>query len=60
MNGYVTLNELDDIIKLIYKKELYDKDLKSIYSKFSSIQNKILIDYNAFRSWLKNQIFKYQ
>jgi hypothetical protein len=37
MNGYVTLNELDDIIKLIYKKELYDKDLKSIYSKFSSI-----------------------
>ena len=54
----MTFNELDDILKIIYPKDLCDKDLKHVIKKFSSIQNKILIDYKAFRTWLKNNIIK--
>jgi hypothetical protein len=52
-NGYVTRTELDDIIKLHYKESLSDRNLTPIINKFSSISNKILIDYKAFRDWLK-------
>jgi Ca2+-binding EF-hand superfamily protein len=53
-NGYVTSTELDDILKLSYKKELSDKNLKLMFKPFSSIQNKILIDYKKFRDYLLN------
>lgn len=36
-NGYVTNTELDDIIKLSYKKELNGKSLKLIFKPYSSI-----------------------
>jgi hypothetical protein len=36
-NGYVTSTELDDILKIIYKKELTDKNLKNIFKPYSSI-----------------------
>ncbi len=36
-NGYVTFNELDDILKIMYPKDLNDKDLKNIIQKFASI-----------------------
>ena len=52
-NGYVTFNELDDILKIMYPKDLNDKDLKNIIQKFASIQNRILIDYKSFKTWLK-------
>mmetsp|Transcript_37012 Transcript_37012/g.56752 ORF Transcript_37012/g.56752 Transcript_37012/m.56752 type:complete len:169 (+) Transcript_37012:1449-1955(+) len=55
-NGYVTSTELDDILKLKYPKELKNKDLIPILTQFSSIQNRILIDYKKFRDWvLKGQ-----
>ena len=47
-NGYVTNQELDDIIKMIYK-ELESKDLKRLFRAFASIQNSILIDYKMFK-----------
>ena len=51
-NGYVTSTELDDILKIHYKKDLIDKNLMPIFSPYSSIQNKILIDYKKFRDFL--------
>ena len=36
-NGYVTSTELDDILKIYYKKELGDKNLKEIFRPFASI-----------------------
>lgn len=36
-NGYVTNQELDDILKMIYPLEFGDKDLKRIFRKFESI-----------------------
>ena len=48
-NGYVTRNELDDILKLFYKNQLESKDLTMIIKRFGSIQNKILIDYKSFK-----------
>ena len=36
-NGFVTSTELDDILKVIYKEELSDKDLKPMLKKYASI-----------------------
>lgn len=55
-NGYVTSTELDDILKICYKKDLLDKNLKNIFRPFASIQNKILIDYKKFRDFLLQAI----
>ena len=59
-NGYVTSTELDDILKLCYKKELSDKNLKIIFKPYASIQNKILIDYKKFRDWLLKSVGEYK
>ena len=48
-NGYVTNQELDDIFKMHYEKELGNKDLKKLFKPFASIQNRILIDYKKLR-----------
>ena len=48
-NGYVTLNELDDILKITCPEKFSDKNLDPIIRKFSSLQNRILIDYKRFR-----------
>ena len=55
-NGYVTSTELDDILKIIYKQELENKDISHIIKKYSSIQNRILIDYKKFKEAMINQI----
>jgi len=52
-NGYVTKNELDDILKLFYREKLAKKILIPFVNKFSSISNKILIDYNSFIKWVQ-------
>lgn len=57
-NGYVTVTELDDILKLNYGDILESRDLIPIIKKFSSIQNRILIDYKGFRDWVKLEIKK--
>lgn len=36
-NGYVTSTELDDILKLTYKQELSNKNLKDMFKPFASI-----------------------
>jgi len=58
-NGYVTRNELDDILKLNYEKELGDKNLLPFITKFSSISNKILIDYKGFKEWVRMAILEH-
>ena len=57
-NGYVTRPELDDIMKMLYPNELANKDIIPIIKKFSSIQNKILIDYKSFMNWVKKGLKK--
>lgn len=59
-NGYVTSSELDDILKLYYQNELGHRDLLPIIKKFSSVQNRILIDYKGFVNWIKLEIKKKQ
>ena len=53
-NGYVTVTELDDIIKLHYKNQLANYSLKQIFRSFASIQNKVLIDYKQFRDFVSS------
>lgn len=36
-NGYVTNQELEDIFKMHYEKELKTKDLKQLFKPFASI-----------------------
>ncbi|CDW74423.1 ef-hand calcium-binding domain-containing protein 6 [Stylonychia lemnae] len=55
-NGYVTNQELDDILKYIYPEQFGDKDLKRLFRTFSSIQNTILIDYKKLRDFLLQKI----
>ncbi len=59
-NGYVTNQELDDILKLIYPDEFGDKDLKRLFRKFESIQNTLLIDYKRLRNFLVIELKKYE
>lgn len=55
-NGFITTTELDDILKLFYKNELANKDLKHIMKKYASIQNRVLVDYKAFRDSIISQL----
>lgn len=48
-NGYVTNQELDDIFKMHYERELKKKDIKTLFKPFASLQNRILIDYKKLR-----------
>ncbi len=36
-NGFVTSTELDDILKLTFREELENRDLKEIIKKYSSL-----------------------
>lgn len=36
-NGFVTTTELDDILKILYKTELENRDLMPIMKKYASI-----------------------
>lgn len=58
-NGFVTSTELDDILKIVYKNDLYNKDLMPIIKPYASIQNRILIDYKKFRDHIVTEIKKY-
>mmetsp|Transcript_12643 Transcript_12643/g.12451 ORF Transcript_12643/g.12451 Transcript_12643/m.12451 type:complete len:268 (+) Transcript_12643:762-1565(+) len=55
-NGYVTNQELDDIFKMHYEKELKTKDLKTFFKVFASLQNRILIDYKKVRDYLLKKV----
>ena len=47
-NGYVTLQELDDIIKVCCP-ELLDRKLDKLFQRFSDPITKVLIDYRKLR-----------
>jgi hypothetical protein len=55
-NGFVTTTELDDILKMNYKEELGNKDLRLIMRKYASIQNRVLVDYKRFRDSIIEQV----
>jgi len=55
-NGYITTTELDDILKLNYKEKLANKDLRLMMRKYASIQNRVLVDYKAFRDSILSQL----
>lgn len=57
-NGYVTTTEIDDILKYHYPKELGDKNLLRILSKFQSISNRILVDYKQLNQWIYALVHK--
>lgn len=49
----MTIVELDDILKEVYKG-LDDRDLSEIIKPFCSQENKILVNYKKFRTFLVN------
>lgn len=55
-NGYVTVTELDDILRLTYKEELQNKNCRLIMKKYASIQNRVLVDYKKFRDSILEQV----
>ena len=55
-NGFITTTELDDILKLNYKEELGNKDLRLVMKKYSSIQNRVLLDYKKFKESIITQL----
>jgi Ca2+-binding EF-hand superfamily protein len=55
-NGYVTKTELEDILKLKYPEHFETRDLIPIIKRFSSLQNRILIDYKGFRDWIRLEL----
>lgn len=55
-NGYVTKTEIEDILKLKCPEHFETRDLIPIIKKFSSISNKILIDYKGFRDWVRLEL----
>ena len=48
-NGFLTVTELDDILKLVYKVDFKDRDLSLFIKRFRSIQNRVLVDYRAVK-----------
>lgn len=48
-NGFVTNQELEDILKLFYKTQLGHYDLKPVLKKFACEQNRLLINYTKFK-----------
>jgi len=54
-NGYVTRNELDDILKEVYP-DLRNKDLMRLIKPFCSVSNKILVDYGRFKSFVNDLV----
>lgn len=51
-NGYVTITEMDDILKLIYPDQLEKYSLKSLLKVYCSSANKVLLDYKQFRDYI--------
>ena len=55
-NGVVTVVEIDDILRILYPEQLEGRDLTEIYEPFCSANNKILLDYKAFRDMLHTKM----
>ena len=55
-NGFVTQTELDDILKILFKQELENVTLKPIFLPFTSLANKVLVDYKKFRDYIVREL----
>ena len=55
-NGFVTNQELEDILKLFYKEQLDKYDLKPAFKSFASENNRLLIDYYKFRDYVTKHL----
>ena len=55
-NGFVTQQELDDIFRENYKKEMEGKHIFALIKDFRSISNKILVDYSKFKKWIYTKL----
>ena len=51
-NGYVTITEMDDILKITYPEQLEKYSLKSLLKTYCSSANKVLLDYKQFRDFI--------
>ena len=51
-NGYVTNQELDDILRMNYTTQMEGKHILDFVKQFASVSNPILIDYNLFKKYL--------
>lgn len=50
--GMITSPEMDDLFRVLYPEEMKDKHIYDILKQFEVISNKILVEYNKFRTWL--------
>lgn len=55
VNGYVTLQELDDILKMIFC-QLHDKDLTGLLNQFTDPINQVLILYRDFYTAIEKSL----
>lgn len=55
-NGYVTNQEMEDTLKLAYPLQLQNYNLKQCFTRFASIQNKLLIDYKKLLKFIQNKV----
>ena len=55
-NGYITNQELDDILRVNYGAEMEGKHMLKVVEQFASEANTILIDYNMFKKWVYSRI----
>jgi hypothetical protein len=58
-NGYVTTQEIYDILREVYSVRLAKADLSKIVKPFASIQNPILVDYGSWRDWILQTVEKH-
>ena len=58
-NGFVTNQELEDILKLCYKEQLGKYNLKPVFKEFASQSNRLLIDYTKFKEAIVERLQKY-
>ena len=59
-NGFLTQQEMDDIFRENYRKEMEDKHIFELIKDFRSISNKILVDYGKFRTWVYAKLIETQ
>ena len=57
-NGYVTIDELEEIFKEQFPLELDKKSVYYYFKKFSSVQNRSLINYKQIKEHINNLILK--
>jgi len=57
-NGYVTNQELEDILKLHYNSQLQKFDLKPLFKEFCSQSNRLLINYSSFKERIIEELAK--